>query len=88
LNILTRNALSGMTTDLERNFVMGLRELRLKRGMTQQQLAEKLGVTQQHVAAYENGVNSISNMTLAKALRMCDALHVANPRKLLDDDDK
>ena len=56
---------------------MGLRELRLKRGMTQQ-----------HVAAYENGVNSISNMTLAKALRMCDALHVANPRKLLDDDDK
>lgn len=52
---------------------MGLRELRLKRGMTQQQLAEKLGVTQQHVAAYENGVNSISNMTLAKALRMCDA---------------
>ncbi|WP_428886481.1 helix-turn-helix domain-containing protein [Bifidobacterium dentium] len=67
---------------------MGLRELRLKRGMTQQQLAEKLGVTQQHVAAYENGVNSISNMMLAKALRMCDALHVANPRKLLDDDDK
>ena len=61
---------------------MGLRELRLKRGMTQQQPAEKLGVTQQHVAAYENGVNSISNMTLAKALRMCDALHVANPRKL------
>ena len=56
---------------------MGLRELRLKRGMTQQQLAEKLGVTRQHVAAYENGVNSISNMTLAKALRMCDALHVA-----------
>ena len=51
LNILTRNALSGTTTDLERNFVMGLRELRLKRGMTQQQLAEKLGVTQQHVAA-------------------------------------
>ena len=67
---------------------MGLRELRLKRGMTQQQLAEKLGVTRQHVAAYENGVNSVSNMTLAKALRMCDALHVANPRKLLDDDDK
>ena len=70
LNILTRNALSGMTTDLERNFVMGLRELRLKRGMTQQQLAEKLGVTQQHVAAYENGVNSISKMTMAKALRI------------------
>jgi len=65
---------------------MGLKELRLKRGMTQRQLAEKVGVTQQHIAAYENGVNDITNMTLGKALRICDALHVANPRKLLDSD--
>ena len=65
---------------------MGLRELRLKRGMTQKQLADKIGVTQQHVAAYENGVNSVENMTLDKAIRICDALHVSNPRKLLEDD--
>ena len=65
---------------------MGLKELRLKRGMTQRQLAETVGVTQQHIAAYENGVNDITNMTLGKALRICDALHVANPRKLLDSD--
>ena len=67
---------------------MGLRELRLKRGMTQKQLADKIGVTQEHISAYENGVNSVENMTLDKAIRICDALHVKNPFKLFDDDKK
>lgn len=67
---------------------MSLKELRVKRGMTQRELADKIGVTRQHIAAYENGVNDISNMTLGKALRLCDALRVRNPRKLLDSDSK
>lgn len=67
---------------------MSLKELRMKRGMTQQQLADKVGVSRQHIAAYETGVNEIDNMTLGKAIRLCDALHVANPRKLLDSDSK
>ena len=53
--------------------------------MTQKQLADKIGVTQQRVAAYENGVNSVENMTLDESIRICDALHVKNPRKLLED---
>lgn len=65
---------------------MGLKELRMKRGMTQRELAEKIGVTQQHIAAYENGVNGIDNMTLGKAIKLCDALKVRNPRKLLGSD--
>ena len=65
---------------------MGMRELRLKRGMTQQQLADKVGMSRPRIAAYENGVNSIENMTLDKAIRICDALKVRNPRKLLDSD--
>ena len=52
----------------------------------QQQLADKAGLTQQRIGAYENGVNSIENMTLDKAIRICDALKVRNPRKLLDSD--
>ena len=65
---------------------MGLRDLRIKQGMTQKQLAEKIGVTYQHIAAYERGVNAIENMTFSKALKLCEALRVSNPKKLLEPD--
>lgn len=66
---------------------MSLKELRLKRGLTQAQLADKVpGVNQARISAYETGVNDIGNMTLRTALQLCDALRVANPRKLLDND--
>lgn len=77
-----------MALTQEGSKAMGLKELRMKRGMTQRELAEKIGVTQQHIAAYENGVNGIDNMTLGKAIKLCDALKVRNPRKLLDSDSK
>ncbi|MBT1166231.1 helix-turn-helix transcriptional regulator [Bifidobacterium simiarum] len=64
---------------------MSLRELRLKRGMTQQQLADKIGVTQQRIASFETGQRPIGGMSLDVALRFCDALKISNPRKLLDD---
>lgn len=67
---------------------MSLRELRLKRGLTQSQLGEKVGVSQQRLAEYELGKRPIGNMTLGNALRICDALRVSNPRKLLDADTK
>ena len=47
---------------------MSLRELRLKRGLTQKQLADKLGYTRERIAAIE----------------ICDVLRVSNPRKLLE----
>lgn len=65
---------------------MGMRELRLKCGMTQQQLADKVGMSQSRIAAYESGTNDVSNMTLGNALKFCSALRIANPRKLLDSD--
>ena len=61
---------------------MGLRERRLKRGMTQQQLANRAGLTQQRVGAFETGQRSVGGMSLDVAIRICDALHVKNPRKL------
>lgn len=67
---------------------MSLRELRLKQGLTQSQLGEKVGVSQQRLAEYELGKRPIGNMTLDNALRICDALRVSNPRKLLDADTK
>lgn len=65
---------------------MGMRELRLKRGMTQQQLADKAGLSQQRVGAFETGQRNVGGMSLAVAIRICDALKVRNPRKLLDSD--
>ena len=65
---------------------MGLKELRMKRGLTQQQLAEKIGVTRQRVAAFETGARKTSGMSLEVAIRICDVLKVRNPRKLFDSD--
>ena len=66
---------------------MSLKSLRLKRGMTQQQLADRIdGMTRGRISAYENGQVDVSNMTLGLACRVADALRVSNPRKLLDDD--
>ena len=65
---------------------MSLKELRIKRGMTQQQLADKVGVTRQRVAAFETGARGAGGMSLDVAIRFCDALRVSNPRKLLDSD--
>lgn len=67
---------------------MSLRELRQKRGYTQEQLGNKVGMTQGRIADFEAGRRSIENMTLDNALRICDALRVSNPRKLLDADTK
>ena len=65
---------------------MGLKELRMKRGLTQQQLADKVGMSRPRIAAYESGTNDIANMTLGNVLKFCSALRVRNPRKLLDPD--
>ena len=66
---------------------MGLKELRMKRGMTQRELAEKVGMSGGNIAAIECGRRSEANLTLATAVKLCDALRAANPRKLLDSDE-
>lgn len=65
---------------------MGLKELRMKRGLTQRELAEKVGMSGGNISDIESGRRSEANLTLATAIKLCDALHVANPRKLLDSD--
>ncbi len=40
-----------------------IREFRLKRGWTQQQLAERVGVQQKQISSYERGANILSGQT-------------------------
>ena len=63
---------------------MGLRELRQKRGMTQRELASRSGVHHNAIAKFETGERDIRSASLDTALKLCDALHVTNPRKLLE----
>ena len=65
---------------------MGLRELRQKRGLSQDRLGAKVGMSQGTIANYETGITKVENMTLGTALKLCDALRVSNPRKLLEAD--
>ena len=66
---------------------MSLKSLRLKRGLTQRQLADKVpSVSHGRIGDYESGRLPIENMTLGTALKLCDALRVSNPRRLLNDD--
>ena len=65
---------------------MGLKELRMRRGLTQRELAEKVGMSGGNISDIESGRRSEANLTLATAIKLCDALRVRNPRKLLDSD--
>lgn len=65
---------------------MGLKELRTKRGLTQRQLADESGVHYVEIAQIETRKRNVRTLSLDTALRLCDALRVANPRKLLDSD--
>lgn len=62
----------------------GLKELRLKRGMTQQQLGESAGLSRSRIADFESGQRFAGGMSFDVAVRICDALQVKNPRKLLE----
>lgn len=50
-----------------------IRDIRLQKGMTQQELADKLGVKQCTVSDYETGQ---VDLTLPKLVRIADALGV------------
>ena len=58
----------------ERTIVNNLRALRKRAGMTQQELADKAGITQPKLALYEN-TDDLKNITLWNALRIAEALN-------------
>lgn len=59
----------------ERTIANNLKTLRKKAGMTQQELADKTGLTYQKISMYEN-TDDLRNVTLWNALRIAEALGV------------
>lgn len=60
---------------------MNLKEIRLARGMTQQQLADASGIDQSQIARYESGERKPSFDIIKK---LCEVLH-CTPNELLAD---
>ena len=65
---------------------MGIRDIRHSRGMTQRDLGKLSGVAAQRISDFETGFVPPKNMTLETAIRIGDALHVRDLRKLLEPD--
>ena len=66
--------------------VISLKQLRIKRGYSQRELAQRSGVHYVEIAQIETVKRNVRTLSPDTALRLCDALRVANPRKLLDSD--
>ena len=65
---------------------MGIRDLRHAQGMTQRQIGDITGISPKRIGDYETGYIPPKNMTLETAIRLGDALHVHDLRKLLEPD--
>ena len=65
---------------------MGIRDLRHAQNMTQRQIGDITGISPKRIGDYETGYITPKNMTLETAIRLGDALHVHDLRKLLEPD--
>lgn len=62
---------------------MGLKDLRLTKGLTVQQLADKSGVHPMKIYQIEAGKINPANMALRNALRLAEALE-CDPKALME----
>lgn len=53
-----------------------LKSLRQRSGLTQKQLAEKIGIPYQTVQKYEKGEQAVERMTLSMAAKYAKALNI------------
>ena len=57
-------------SDIDKTFGKILREFRVKSGLTQEQLSEKLGISLKYISRIENGNNGIKTQTLIKYMNI------------------
>lgn len=59
-------------SDIDKIFGKILREFRIKSGLTQEQLSEKLGISLKYISRIENGNNGIKTQTLIKYMNILE----------------
>jgi transcriptional regulator with XRE-family HTH domain len=64
------NATTSRTRDIDRHVGARIRERRIMLGLTQQQLADLIGVTYQQAHKYERGINRVSAGRLFEIARV------------------
>ena len=57
-------------SEIDEKFGKVLREFRIKKGLTQEQLSEKLGISLKYISRIENGNNGIKTQTLIKYINI------------------
>lgn len=57
-------------SDIDKVFGQILRNFRLKNGLTQEELSEKLGISLKYISRIENGNNGIKTQTLIKYMNV------------------
>lgn len=57
-------------SDIDEKFGKILREFRVRKGLTQEQLSEKLGISLKYISRIENGNNGIKTQTLIKYINI------------------
>ena len=62
-----------------------MKEPRTSKGLTQRELPALGGISHIRIVDWERGSRSPRNMSLDSAIRLADALHVRDLRKLVDD---
>lgn len=57
-------------SNIDKNFGNILRDFRIKNKLTQEQLAEKLGISLKYISRIENGNNGVKTQTLIKYMNV------------------
>ena len=58
--------------------------MRIRAGMTQQQLSQKTGLTITYLSKLETGDRTINNVRLSSAVKIADALGIIDVRIMMD----
>lgn len=61
---------SVLKSDIDKNFGKILKDFRIKKGFTQEQLSEKLGISLKYISRIENGYNGIKTQTLINYMNL------------------